>query len=92
MQTVDMFELLGTKRLEPESIEIVERSLDYIYLSATRATFHGVSPDPSPPHLLLLKAVCCRCKAVALVALATTLNNHFSERFFSLGDIDSLRN
>ena len=52
MQTVDMFELLGTKRLEPESIEIVERSLENIYLRATRATFHGASPDPSPPHLL----------------------------------------
>ena len=62
MQTVDMFELLGTKRLEPESIEIVERSLENIYLRATRATFHGVSPDLSPPHLLRLKAVGCTGK------------------------------
>ena len=60
MQTVDMFELLGTKRLEPESIEIVEQSSDY--LRATRATFHGVSPDPTPPYLLRLEAVGCTGK------------------------------
>ena len=76
MQTVDMFELLGTKRLEPESIEIVERSLDYIFEG-------NKSNDPSPPHLLHLKAVGCTCKH-----LRTT---DFDERFFSIGDIDSFR-
>ena len=69
MQTVDMFELLGTKRLEPESIEIVERSLDYIFEGNKSnipwcLTWSLSSSLAWPPG--------CTCKAVGLVALTSS--------------------